>query len=70
MYYIAQIVNTLEYLHNNGITHRDLKPENLMLDLDGKLKLIDFGTAEITRCKILKEEFKTRIESQKKILCD
>lgn len=29
-----------------------------MLSKDGHLKLIDFGTAEITRCKILDQKFK------------
>jgi serine/threonine protein kinase len=57
-FYIAEIVNLLEYLHTNGITHRDLKPENLMLDSQGHLKLIDFGTADITNCTLLSNEFK------------
>ena len=68
IFYIAEIVNILEYLHTNGITHRDLKvtsfsiqPENLMLDSKGHLKLIDFGTAEITNCKILTPQFKEHI---------
>lgn len=43
----AEIVNILEYIHGMGIIHRDLKPENLMLDENSKLKVIDFGTAEI-----------------------
>lgn len=39
-YYTAQLVNTLEYLHQNGIAHRDLKPENLMLDQNYRLKFV------------------------------
>lgn len=41
-------MSILEYLHGIGITHRDLKPENIMLSKEGHLKLIDFGTAEIS----------------------
>lgn len=37
-----------------------------MLSKDGHLKLIDFGTAQITRCTILDQKFKTDIENQKK----
>jgi len=37
-----------------------------MLSKDGHLKLIDFGTAEITRCTIVDEKFKKDIEKQKK----
>jgi len=32
--YFIQIVNAIEYLHNNGIVHRDLKAENLLLTKD------------------------------------
>lgn len=45
-FYVAQIVMIIEFLHSKGIIYRDLKPENLMLDADGYLKLIDFGTAK------------------------
>lgn len=37
-----------------------------MLSKDGHIKLIDFGTAEISRCTILDEKFKDDIEKQKK----
>jgi serine/threonine protein kinase len=46
-YYLAQILETLEYLHGQHVVHRDLKPENVVLGSDLKVRLIDFGTAKI-----------------------
>ena len=40
-----QLARTLVYLHDRGIVHRDLKPENVLVDADGTLKILDFGTA-------------------------
>ncbi|HKN89606.1 MAG TPA: serine/threonine-protein kinase [Acidimicrobiia bacterium] len=40
-----QLARTLVYLHDKGIVHRDLKPENVLVDGDGTLKILDFGTA-------------------------
>ncbi|OMJ92780.1 hypothetical protein SteCoe_4414 [Stentor coeruleus] len=46
-FYIANMIVILEHLHERDIIYRDLKPENIMVDEEGYLKLIDFGTAKI-----------------------
>jgi hypothetical protein len=44
--YTAQMLRGLSYLHAKRIAHRDLKGDNLLVDVDGGLKLADFGTAK------------------------
>uniref|UniRef100_K3W9T5 non-specific serine/threonine protein kinase n=1 Tax=Globisporangium ultimum (strain ATCC 200006 / CBS 805.95 / DAOM BR144) TaxID=431595 RepID=K3W9T5_GLOUD len=45
-FYVAEIVQALEYMHTKHVIHRDLKPDNLLLSEDGHLKVTDFGTAK------------------------
>jgi eukaryotic-like serine/threonine-protein kinase len=40
-----EVLDALEYIHQQGIVHRDLKPENIMVDDNDNIKLIDFGIA-------------------------
>ena len=46
-FFIACIILSIEYLHENNIIHRDIKPENLVLDNFGYLHLTDFGHARL-----------------------
>jgi len=43
VFYLAECVLALQYLHNRGIVHRDIKPDNMLLSASGHLKLTDFG---------------------------
>ena len=40
-----QVAAGLEAAHNNGIVHRDVKPQNIIISMDGKAKIADFGIA-------------------------
>jgi len=41
----VRILETLDYVHRQGVVHRDLKPENVIIDPEDHIKLIDFGIA-------------------------
>lgn len=45
--YIAELVLAIEHLHKKGIIYRDLKPDNVLIDIDGHIKLVDFGLVKI-----------------------
>jgi len=43
----AQVCEGLREAHRNGITHRDLKPDNILIDKNGRVKILDFGLAKL-----------------------
>ena len=57
---IQEILCGLEFLHGKGILHRDLKPQNVLVDMDGHLRLADFGIS-----RVLKED-ETAVETDAK----
>lgn len=44
---IGQIAQGLRALHRKEMIHQDLKPANIVIDADGTVKIIDFGSAKI-----------------------
>uniref|UniRef100_A0A1I8NUT3 Protein kinase domain-containing protein n=1 Tax=Stomoxys calcitrans TaxID=35570 RepID=A0A1I8NUT3_STOCA len=42
--FLYQILQAVNYIHQNGVIHSDLKPANFLM-VNGRLKLIDFGIA-------------------------
>lgn len=41
----AEIADGLYLAHSSGIVHRDVKPANILIGLDGRYRLVDFGIA-------------------------
>ena len=46
-FYVAEIVEALDYLQQLRIIHRDLKPENILLNDEWHVQITDFGTAKL-----------------------
>ena len=43
---LTQVLDALRVVHSRGLWHLDIKPGNIMMDRQGKVKLIDFGASK------------------------
>lgn len=57
LYYIRQIGEALQFVHEKSILHLDIKPSNILIDKKGNARLIDFGVSK--RYDIEQEETST-----------
>ena len=44
---VPEICDALQAAHSEGVLHRDIKPENILLDREGRVKIVDFGIARL-----------------------
>jgi eukaryotic-like serine/threonine-protein kinase len=61
--WLKQLLNTLNYIHQQKVFHRDIKPSNIMRKNDGSIVLIDFGSTTQVTHAILGDTTNTTIVS-------
>jgi hypothetical protein len=47
LHLFEQVCDAVAYAHRHLVVHRDLKPANILVDTDGRVRLLDFGIAKL-----------------------
>jgi hypothetical protein len=53
--FAAQVADGLAHAHAQGVIHRDIKPGNLLVTLDARVKIADFGIAHLLDSALTEE---------------
>jgi non-specific serine/threonine protein kinase/serine/threonine-protein kinase len=56
-----QVCEAVHYGHQRGIIHRDLKPGNILVDSEGRVRVIDFGVARAVDADQEQADFQTQV---------
>ncbi|XP_073406232.1 receptor-interacting serine/threonine-protein kinase 1 isoform X2 [Dendrobates tinctorius] len=62
--FILEIIEGMEYLHNQKVIHKDLKPENILADDEFHVKIADLGVAAFQKWSSLTREETDRQKTQ------
>ena len=55
------VCEAVQHAHSNGVIHRDLKPANILVDENGRPKILDFGVARLTDPEVKRVTVETSI---------
>ncbi len=56
-----QVCDAVHHGHQRGIVHRDLKPSNILVDSNGRTRVIDFGVAKATDADMKQAAVQTEV---------